>query len=127
MYVEENEESFLRNLSLVYKEIIHQDYKKRVLLSKTHNIPENIIIKGYIDDTSIMVYRNEKELDIMILEIPKSFYNYFIGKSGVMKIKHEKVFNISIEEISDQKIKVDGEGKYKFKKYVLDKIYNHII
>lgn len=126
MYVEENEESFINNLSTLYKNIVHKKEKRRILVSKPSNFSDSSVCKGYVDDTSVMLYKYESDKNICILEIPANFYNCFIGKNGVMKIKNEKLFDIQITIFSSSKIIVEGKGKKEFSKYVLDKIYNYI-
>jgi hypothetical protein len=126
MYKEEDDKSFIKNLSTKYKKLIYDIQLSRLLISKNKLKKDDLIITGYIDHTSSMIMRSDKDEDLCIMKIPPSFYNYFVGKNGVMKIKHENMFNISITEMDNNFIRVEGENKKRFKKYVLDKIYNLI-
>lgn len=126
MFKEENYISVVRNLKTKYKQIICNTKSNRILINKENLKSTDILIKGYVDHTSAMIFKNISDENICIMKIPKSFYNYFIGKNGVMKVKHENMFQIKITEMNNYLIKVDGEDKLIFKKYVLDKIYNYI-
>lgn len=126
MYKEEGDKSFIKKLSTKYKKLICEPQLSRLLISKDKLKKDDLIIKGYIDHTSCMIMKSDKNDDLCIMKIPSSFYNYFVGKNGVMKVKHENMFNISITEMDNFLIKVEGDNKKKFKKYVLDKIYNLI-
>ncbi|EQB60450.1 hypothetical protein NAPIS_ORF01994 [Vairimorpha apis BRL 01] len=108
------------------KACILKSNEKKILISKK-NIKNDIICYDYKDETSCLVIRKEEYKNICILDIPKSFYFYFIGKSGVMKLKYEYEYNVDITEISTDSenftILVDGNGKEKFRIFVLDLIY----
>lgn len=127
IYNEKNEISFLKNLSSIYTNLIRGNVEEKKILISKKNIKNDIICYDYKDETSCLVIRKEEYKNICILDIPKSFYFYFIGKSGVMKLKYEYEYNVDITEISTDSenftILVDGNGKEKFRIFVLDLIY----
>lgn len=126
-YYEKDENSFLKNLKLNYKDLIQGKIEERKVLISKKNLKDDKLCYDYKDETSCIVYKKEEYENICILDIPTSFYYYFIGKSGVMKIKYEYEYCVNITEISSDReiftILVDGIGKEKFKYFVLDLIF----